>query len=322
MEEKMHDDDEETSSPKTKRQRRDDTSNIENSDKPVEELSSSVGTEPTSSVPDAATEEGIEQDANATEQDTKPHNAKFTFEEEVDFLFNRPPEMTNSAVTISESDYVFPSKNSNPKENKLVYSTALPSKPDYNIRWIERVASYYIPSASFTFEVQYPNPKILPLGFTYQWQYLPYSVSSPKCILICVVKTVTDAFSSAIAVGDIVLKFNDEVIVYKPGDSVPEEKLNTYFDDSFPVGRDPSSTSSSSSSSSFTPSASIRFLRPGSTCNNAIPSVAEILLLTTERSSGARFNVKMMIKEGHEFFSLELIQMDNQVSLAGCVSSY
>lgn len=58
---------------------------------------------------------------------------------------------------------------------------------------------------------------------------------------------------------------------------------------------------------------SLRFLRAGSTCNGCIPSVAEILLLLNEKHSGAKYNVKTNMKDGQEYYGLELIQMDNQV---------
>jgi hypothetical protein len=201
-------------------------------------------------------------------------------------------ELTNQRKVLLESDYCMDS-------DSIVYSTSLPSKPDYNLRWIERVASYYIPSASFTYEVQYPSPRTLPVGFAVQWQYIPYSAASPaKTILCCVVKSVQDAFQHSIMVGDVILKMNDEVLVYKPGDAVDKKKIDNLFTETFK-----SSISTNS----------IRFLRAGSTCNGCVPSVAEILLLINEKSVGAKYHVKMQTKDGQEAINLELIQMDNQV---------
>jgi hypothetical protein len=209
-----------------------------------------------------------------------------------DYFETYGEEYTNEKTMIVESDYCY-------KGNHMVYSTSLPSKPDYNIRWTERVASYYIPSASFTYEVQYPNPKTLPLGFTYQWQYIPYSPSNPgKTILCCVVKAVHEPFQNSIIVGDIILKMNEELLVYKPGDAVDFQKLDLIFSETF---------------KSLTGFCSIRFLRAGSTCSGSVPSVAEILLLVNEKSAGAKFNVKTIMKDNSETYGLELVQMDNQL---------
>lgn len=253
-----------------------------------------------------------EQKEEEIKNDKAVHLPKLT-EEEIEFLATPIIEYTNSKKRLLESDFVFrPTINigEDGKEieeaeiphhkKRLIYSTALPSKPDYNIRWTERVASYYVPSASYTYEVQYSIPKHYPLGFTVQWQHIPYSHNTPhKTLLVCAVKTVSDHFHTAIAVGDIILKMNDETLVYKPGDPFNEKRLLTLFT---PNGFNQLSNLTS-----------LRFLRAGSTCNGCIPSVAEILLLLNEKHSGAKYNVKTNMKDGQEYYGLELIQMDNQV---------
>jgi hypothetical protein len=183
------------------------------------------------------------------------------------------------------------------KGSRIIHSTSLPSKPDNNMRWIERVASYFTPTASFTFEVHYPNPKITNIGFTWQWQYLPYSLSSPKSILICVVQSVSDAFSNAIAVGDIILKVNEEILVHKPGDSVDQKRISKKLEN-FRELAIPST---------------VRILRPCSGCANNLPSVAEILLLMQEKNVGAKFQIRSINKDDPNHVQADLSHTDNQV---------
>lgn len=280
---------------------------------------------------------------SATEEEKPVYEVQSLTEQEIEFLSKPYIEFNDSKKRLRETDFIYKPNSSSSSvviksekdkekgegeatdketisgdevvddtphyKKRLIYSTTLPSKPDYNIRWTERVASYYVPSASYTYEVQYSIPKHYPLGFTVQWQHIPYSHNSPhKCILVCVVKSVSDHFHTAIGVGDILLKMNDEVLVYKPGDTFDEKRLLQLLT--------PKGFNQLSNLTSF------RFLRAGSTCNGCIPSVAEILLLLNEKHANAKYNVKTNMKDNQEYYGLELIQMDNQVKLTSFLSLF
>lgn len=192
---------------------------------------------------------------------------------------------------VRQSNFVLDGKN-------IIYSAVAPGKPDYNLRWAERLTSVFLPASSFTFELIYP-PKHVELGFSYQWQYLPYSLTTTnRYLMYCVVKEVASTYSSVIAVGDIILKINEEVTAYKPGDHVDKNSVKTKLN-----------TALSSSQTAST----IRFMRPSSSCNSNLPSVAEILLLVNEKSASARFHVKWVNRGNQLVTAVEPLSIENQV---------
>lgn len=194
---------------------------------------------------------------------------------------------------IRQENFVLDGKN-------IIYSAIAPGKPDYNLRWAERLTSVFLPASSFTFELIYP-PKHVELGFSYQWQYLPYSLTTTnRFLMYCVVKEVVAPYSSVIAVGDIILKINEEVTVYRPGDHVDKNTVKTKLNTTLSVSQTAST---------------IRFMRPSSSCNSNLPSVAEILLLVNEKSSSARFHVKLMNRANQFVTVVEPLSIENQVRL-------
>jgi C-terminal processing protease CtpA/Prc len=182
----------------------------------------------------------------------------------------------------------------------LVRHSVLPPKTEGNQRWMERIGSFYYPSASFVYEVNY-NVQHKELGFSYQWQYLPYSARySDRFLLYCIVSEVPANFTQVIAVGDIIVKVNDDPFFYLPGDSVDYSSLEKRL-------------------SNFVASAktmtTIRFYRPGGANYSDLPSVIEIKLMAQEKSIPiiAKFLVKTSNK-GEAY--VENTSMDNGVS--GC----
>lgn len=175
-------------------------------------------------------------------------------------------------VVLSEEDFSVAHK-------PLVRHALLPNKTDTNLRWMERISSYFYPTASFVYEVNY-NTQHKELGFEYQWQYLPFSARYPdRFLLYCIVSYVPANYTQVIAVGDIIVKVNDDPFFYLPGDSVDYSSLQNRLNQFVATAKTMTT---------------IRFYRPGGANYSALPSAIEIKLMAQEKSIPviAKFLVK------------------------------
>ncbi len=182
--------------------------------------------------------------------------------------------------------------------DKVVYPSNVPTKPDTNLRWIERIGTFYQPHASFIYEIIYQYTYKEP-GFEYQWQYLPYAGHClNRWMLYCVVSAVTPSFSNVVSVGDIVVKMNDESLLYKPGDKVEFPGLGTKLHDSLKSLKNP---------------ITLRFFRISGHTNNTLPSPAELGAVTFDKGTMHRFLVKVNIRGETSTVVLEASSTDPQV---------
>lgn len=179
---------------------------------------------------------------------------------------------------------------------EILSSTILPNRPDYNLRWTERIGSYYLPNTSIIFDLAYPHPFPVDYGFSLNWQYLQYSKSTfDRTILYCVVKDVKlNLLSSVIYPGDIILKVNETQLTYKPGDELDPKKLSSQPKD---LVVDQNQTN-----------VVFRIFRPGGQL-----SVIELLLYAQEKASSAKVTVKMLIKSEQPSLGLDFSVDDKQV---------
>eukprot|EP01033_Poteriospumella_lacustris_P000362 gene362-238_t len=163
-------------------------------------------------------------------------------------------------------------------EGSLEPCPAIPTKPDYNTRWLERSTTYHLPNVTFSFEATYPNPNgtDINFGFNIKWQRLPYTLRyTQRYMAYCVVAAVSPDFSNVIAKGDIVLRINEENLFYHHGEEIPDEEVLAKKLE----GRKLST-------------ATLRFLRIASNSTNAMVSPSEIQLFSQEKNTTAKFTLK------------------------------
>lgn len=180
-----------------------------------------------------------------------------------------------------------------------IHCYAVSNKPDPNLRWIERVGSYFAPTAACTYEIVYPNPsqKEVSFGFTLQWQRLPYSIRNPnRWLLYCTIASVNSDYSSIISKGDILLKVDDKCMFYQPGEAVDYDTLGSKLQ---------GITSAS---------AVVRILRPAAASANMTLSPIEIISYAVEKTATARFQAaSKMSKDGSLRPTLENTAVEAQV---------
>lgn len=198
-------------------------------------------------------------------------------------------EFHQARTMLSTQDYICKGENSPPL--RFIQSTLVPTKPNHSIRWFERLGSNYMPTTAFSFEITYNclNNKINPLqdelngaGFTVQYQYLPYSIfSMDRYLTYAIVNNVSSNFQNFLAVGDILLKVQNEDFFYKPGDpqlseenGVREATLNKF------------------NNLEINTTTKIRLLRVAGTSYSSSISVCDILLFANEKVPSVRFKVK------------------------------
>lgn len=202
--------------------------------------------------------------------------------------------LAHNNIIFSHEDYLL-----NNSDQRLCYPSVVANKPDLNIRWMERVASYHHASAPFSYEINYPttpaNSEVF--GFSVQWQYLPFSYRNPNySLLYCVVTKAIDDYANIICKGDILLKMNDEIFSYKPEESIQPEMVSNKF---------------SKAKEMHPNGCTLRFLRYGALTTNMMISAAEILLFTQEKSTSAKFTSKVVQKGEEAKKVLELTYLDN-----------
>jgi hypothetical protein len=218
---------------------------------------------------------------------------------------NSPVVDFDEGENFEDSHFILSKKNFVLNSDKVIFPMNVPTKPDTNLRWIERIGTFYQPHASFVYEIIYQYTYKEP-GFEYQWQYLPYSGHSlNRWMMYCVVSAVSPSFSNVVSIGDIVVKMNDESLLYKPGDKVDLKTIGTKLHDSLKTLKNP---------------ITLRFFRTSGHTNNTLPSPAELNAVTMDKGNMHRFLVKVNIRGDVSTVVLEASSTDPQVY--GTVSSW
>lgn len=222
----------------------------------------------------------------------------------------------SSDLNFNNSNYLIVNSSSNSLTNpSLISSGSMP-----HLRWNERISSSFIPSVSYIYEVHYTNLSPKSHGFTWQWQYLPFSSHNlARNLIYCVVKSIDYNYGSSLTVGDIILKVNDTKMILNSNEEknilIYNNLLKNFFNSNMASRSSANLTALATASNPNNPGAnlSIKFLRSSSTSSSSIPSASELLLFSQEEKSVAiKFTMKNSI-ETNKFF-LDVINFEAQVS--------